>query len=166
MKIELQVFLIQTKIDRLCMHILLSFYLGCFGPSSYKENRLYWIKMVRAAIVVLYMALQNCIGKIIFETSNKFRFCNVFYSYVFFTPPRNHGGIIFSLQFVCVCVSVCVAVRLNSCEKNSSRTDEQIWTRFSLNGCLEHWLKPYGNWWPWVKVTVTENVSKNDKKIR
>ena len=28
----------------------------------------------------------------------------------FLTPPRNHGGVIFSLQFVCV--SVCVSVRL------------------------------------------------------
>ena len=29
-----------------------------------------------------------------------------------FTPPRNRGGIIFSLQFVCVCVcvSVCISV--------------------------------------------------------
>ena len=24
---------------------------------------------------------------------------------VFFTPPRNRGGVIFSLQFICVCVS-------------------------------------------------------------
>ena len=26
------------------------------------------------------------------------------------TPPRNRGGVIFSLQFVCVCVCVCVCV--------------------------------------------------------
>ena len=60
----------------------------------------------------------------------------------FFTPPRNRGGVIFSLQFVCVsvclsvCVCVCVCVRLFSCEQNSSRTNAPIWTRFSLNGCL------------------------------
>ena len=67
----------------------------------------------------------------------------------FFTPPRNRGGVIFSLQFVCVsvclcvCVCVCLCVRLFSCEQNSSRTDAPIWTRFSLNGCLPHWLEPY-----------------------
>ena len=49
---------------------------------------------------------------------------------------------------LCVCVSVCVR---NSCEQNSSRTDAPIWTQFSLNGCLQHWLGPYWNWWPWVK---------------
>ena len=26
----------------------------------------------------------------------------------------------------------------SACEQNSSRTDEPIWTRFSLNGCLPH----------------------------
>ena len=26
------------------------------------------------------------------------------------TPPRNRGGVIFSLQFVCVCVCVCVCL--------------------------------------------------------
>ena len=39
-----------------------------------------------------------------------------------FTPPRNRGGVIFSLQFVCVCV--CVSG--TSCEQNSSRTNEPI----------------------------------------
>ena len=29
---------------------------------------------------------------------------------VFFTPPRNRGGVIFLLQFVCVSVCVCVCV--------------------------------------------------------
>ena len=61
------------------------------------------------------------------------------------TPPRIRGGVIFSLQFVCVCV------RLISCEQNSSRKDSPIWTRFSLNGCLLHWLGLYWNWWPLVK---------------
>ena len=63
---------------------------------------------------------------------------------VMIIPPRNRGGIIFSLQFVCVsvCLCVCLCVR-NSCEQNSSRTDAPIWTWFSLNGCLPHWLEPY-----------------------
>ena len=64
---------------------------------------------------------------------------------VIFTPPRNRGGVMFSLQFVCV--SVCQWVcPMFSCEQNSSsRTDEPIWSRFSVNGCLPHWLKPYSN---------------------
>ena len=57
------------------------------------------------------------------------------------------------LYFHCslsVCLCVCLCVRI-SCEQNSIQTDVPIWTRFSLNGCLLHWLKPYWNWWPWVK---------------
>ena len=79
------------------------------------------------------------------------------------TPPRNHGGVIFSLQFVCVCVCLCVRI---SCEQNSSRTDVPIWMRFSLNGCLPHWSNPIeiGDLGSKVKVTVTENVCKNDEK--
>ena len=33
-------------------------------------------------------------------------------------------------------LSVCVCVSGTSCEQNSSRMDEPIWTRFSLNCCL------------------------------
>ena len=53
--------------------------------------------------------------------------------------------IVEGLYFHCslsVCLSVCVRVRLISCEQNSSRTDALIWTRFSLNGCLPYWLEP------------------------
>ena len=35
--------------------------------------------------------------------------------YPLITPPRNRGGVIFSLQFVCVCVSLCVSVCLGVC---------------------------------------------------
>ena len=44
---------------------------------------------------------------------------NLFY---IFTPPWNCGGVIFSLQFVCVCVCVCVCPSL--C----------LWTKFQPNG--------------------------------
>ena len=64
---------------------------------------------------------------------------------------KSRRGYIFTAVCLYVCLSVCVCVRLNSCEQNSSRTDEPIRTRFSLNGCLQHWLGPYWNWWPWVK---------------
>ena len=33
--------------------------------------------------------------------------------YFFITPPRNRGGVIFSLQFVCLSVCVCVSVCLS-----------------------------------------------------
>ena len=58
---------------------------------------------------------------------------------VFVTLPRNREGVIFSLQFACVCLSVCLSVS----EQNSSWTDAQILTQFSLNDCLLHWLEPY-----------------------
>ena len=67
--------------------------------------------------------------------------CNIF------TPPRSRGGVIFLLQFVCLCVCVCVSV----CEQNPYRTATLILTRSSLNSCLLLSLKPYLNWWPWVK---------------
>ena len=43
----------------------------------------------------------------------------------FFTPPQNHGGVIFLLQFVCVsvCVFVCVCV-----------SDIFLLTKFQPNG--------------------------------
>ena len=78
----------------------------------------------------------------------------------FFTPPWNCGGVIFHCSLsvcvcVCVCVSVCECVNVclsgSACEKNSSRTDGPIWTRFSLHGYLPHCLKPYWKLLPWVK---------------
>ena len=51
---------------------------------------------------------------------------------LFVTPPRNHGGVIFSLQFVCVCV--CLSG--SACKQNSSQTDPPIWTWFLLKMLL------------------------------
>ena len=48
---------------------------------------------------------------------------------------------------VCQSLNLCLSVS----EQNSSRMDVPTWTRFSLNGCLPHWLGPYWNWLPWVK---------------
>ena len=71
-----------------------------------------------------------------------------------YTSTKSWRGYI-SLQFVCVCICVCVlvcvCVYLSVSEQNSSRTDWPIWTRFSLNGCLPHWLEPYRNYWLWFK---------------
>ena len=71
-----------------------------------------------------------------------------YFAGLFFTSPQNCWGVIFSLQFVCVSVY--------ACEQYASRMDEPVWTRFSLNSCLLHWLGYYWNWWPKVKVTVTQ----------
>ena len=78
-----------------------------------------------------------------------------------FTPPRNHGRVIFSLQFVCVSVCLCVRLCL------WSWTDESIWTRFSLNGCLLHCLEPNWNWWsldicPYLKFYWTYFVLRTN----
>ena len=58
--------------------------------------------------------------------------------------------IVEGLYFHCS-LCVCEWVSLSVSEQNSSPTEPPIWTRFSLNGCLAHWLGPYWNWWPWVK---------------
>ena len=71
----------------------------------------------------------------------------------FITSLRNHGGVIFSLQFVrvSVCLSVFLYVRL--C----------LWTQFQPNGwtdldagfakgLLSTLAWSYWNWWPWVKA--------------
>ena len=47
---------------------------------------------------------------------------SVNFKYRFITPPRNRGGVIFSLQFVYVSVCLCVCVRL------------LLWTKFQPNG--------------------------------
>ena len=61
-----------------------------------------------------------------------------------FTPPLNRRGKIFSLQCVCVCVCLFVCVSVG--DQNASQTDEPIWTRVFLNGCLPHWIGPHWNW--------------------
>ena len=83
------------------------------------------------------------------------------FEWVFYTSTKSWRGYIFTsvCLSVCVCVCVCVCVYVCVCvsvclsdsEQNSSRTDVPIWTQFSLNGCLLHWLGPCWTWWPWVK---------------
>ena len=52
--------------------------------------------------------------------------CEISFYFVAVTPPWNHGGVIFSLQFICVCVylCVCVCVCFRLC----------LWTKFQPNG--------------------------------
>ena len=82
--------------------------------------------------------------------------CVFLYLFYIYTKSRK-GYILFSLQFVwsAVCVFVCVSG--SACEQNSSRTDEQIWTQFSRNGCFSH-SKPVklGDLGSKVKVIVTQ----------
>ena len=66
---------------------------------------------------------------------------------IFFFKPRNE--IVEGLYSHCslsVCVRLCVCVFGSACEHNASRTDAPISMQFLLNGCLLHWLEPYGNW--------------------
>ena len=79
--------------------------------------------------------------------------------FCFFTPPRNHGGVIFSLQFVCVCVCVCLSVCLsvcvsgNTCEQNSSRTDAPIWMLTALAQTLLKIVTfDWRSRWQWRKI--------------
>ena len=77
----------------------------------------------------------------------------------YYTSTKSWRGYIFTAVCLCVCVSVCLCVCVSGtyCEQNSSRTDAQIWTRFSLNGCFPHWLAPieFGDLGSKVKVAVT-----------
>ena len=70
-----------------------------------------------------------------------------------YTSTKSWRGCIFTAICLCVCLCVCLSVCLSgsACEQNSSRTDEPIWTRFSLNGCIPQWLKLC---WHWSKVKV------------
>ena len=72
-----------------------------------------------------------------------------------FTPPRNHGGVIISLQFVSVCV--CVSVCLSASEQNYSQTDAPTWTQFLLLVAYRTGsnLIEIGDLGSMVKVTVT-----------
>ena len=64
------------------------------------------------------------------------------------TPLRNCRGVIFLFLFVYVSVW----------EQNADQIASPIFTRSLLNGCHLHWLTPYWNWWPKVKVTMTEKL--------
>ena len=41
---------------------------------------------------------------IVFVRNHKIKVASILLMFYFFTPPRKHGGVIFSLHFVCVCV--------------------------------------------------------------
>ena len=72
--------------------------------------------------------------------------CYVMLCYVmlcYYTSKKSWRGYIFTAVCLCVCMCVSVCVSGTSCEQNSSRTNESIWTQFSLNGCLALWLGLY-----------------------
>ena len=74
-------------------------------------------------------------------TLQKDPFIDLFLLLSFYTSTKSWRGYIF--------ITVCTCVRVS--ESVCQWTKAPIWTRFSLNGCLRHWLGPYWNWWPWVK---------------
>ena len=78
-----------------------------------------------------------------------------------FTPPRNRGGVIFSLQFVCV--SVCVSGFLVN--KIPAERMHRFGRGFRLMVAYRTGSNPIeiGDLGSKVKVTVTENVCKNDE---
>ena len=84
------------------------------------------------------------------------------FMFAFYTSTNSWRGYNFTsvclCVCVCVCMCVCVCVCVCVCEKNSSRTDAPIWMRFSLNGCLLHWLDPIkiSDLGSKVKDTVTQ----------
>ena len=93
---------------------------------------------------------------------------SIFFFHIF-TPPRNRGGAIFSLQFVClsvcVCLCVCVSVSVN---KIPAERMHQFGCGFRLTVAYSTSSDPIeiGDLRSKIKITVTENVSKNDEKFR
>ena len=114
-------------------------------------------------IDIFGVLLDERYGYIWCQNDNNETFCQIiFYDFInicnwilfFLTPPRNRGGVIFSLQFVCV--SVCLCVCLSVCptrlvNKIPAERMHRFARCFLLNGCFPHWLGPYWIWWPWVK---------------
>ena len=101
---------------------------------------------------------KNRMSDDVIVTSFKFSTNNCPNLKFYYTSTKSRRGLYFHF-----CLSVCP---MFSCEQNSSRTDEPIWMRFSLNGCFLHWLNSIeiGDLGSKVKVTLTENVSNNDEK--
>ena len=68
----------------------------------------------------------------------------IYYSDIIFSPSRNCGGVIFSLQCVCECVSVCVSVY--------QLTEFQPWFKVNVynnvaNLQFKLMIKSIKNWW-------------------
>ena len=84
----------------------------------------------------------------------------------FFTPPRNRGGVIFFLQFVCVSVCVCVCVSGILVNKISTERMHRFGRGFRKMVAYRIGSIPIeiGDLGLKVKVTMFENVCKNDEK--
>ena len=95
--------------------------------------------------------------------------CSYFHPKVI-TPPRNRGGLIFSLQFVCVCVcvSVCLSVCVSGILVNEIPAERmhRFGRGFRYMIAYNTGSDPieFSDLGSKVKVTMTENVCKNDKK--
>ena len=78
------------------------------------------------------------------------------------TPPRNRGGVIFLLQFVCVSVSVCVCVSGILVNKIPAERMHRFGRDFRYRVAYRIGSNPIeiGDLGSKVKVTVTENVCK------
>ena len=131
----------RTLFDSLCMNMTLWYETPFIGQGKIWNIYIIFLEngMIYRVSVSLILS-RSWIPKIVLETEqllshvnkNRTRITSL-RKIAFITPPRNRGGVIFSLQFVCLSVylSVCLSVCLMfSCEQNSSRMDEPIWTRF------------------------------------
>ena len=103
------------------------------GPSRYQSQSLFTPPRNRGRLI-----LSNPNGSCLLDS------LDVLY-YYYYTSTKSLRGYIFTsvCLSVCVCVSVSVSVCLIAFEQNPSQTDAPIWTLFSLNGWLLHWLESY-----------------------
>ena len=74
------------------------------------ETRITGNTVLKALFLSYHDLLQTCRHGILqcIQKKKKIALITRKYMLFFFTPPRNRGGVIFLLQFVCVCLSVCL----------------------------------------------------------
>ena len=87
--------------------------------------------------------IQQCIQNNVASITRKYM-VSFFY---FFTPPRFRGGVIFSLQFVCVCVclcvceSVCLTLFVNKFQSNGCTDLDEVFTKGLFSSLAQTLLK-------------------------
>ena len=105
-----------------------------------------YVKLCKGQIKAYFWFFENSAkGRNVSPRTQLFPFIDL---HIVFTSPSRGYICIAVCLWVCVSVFVCVCVSVS--EQNTSQRDALIWTRFSLNGCLPHWLEPYWDCWPRV----------------
>ena len=109
------------------------------------RNKNYWEYVLKALFLSYHDFLQTCIVQcygILQCIQNNVASITRKYMF-FFTPPQFCGGVIFSLQFVCVCVceSVCLTLFVNKFQLNGCTDSDEVFTKWLLTALSRTLLK-------------------------